>query len=56
MIPADGTGDHPAFGIYTATKEALASIGINFQINDLSDSNVLWNALESGECEMWTAA
>lgn len=56
IIPAGGTGDHPAFGILTAAKESLASIGITLEINDPADSNVLWNKLDSGTHEMWTAA
>ncbi|MDL2301722.1 ABC transporter substrate-binding protein [Lachnospiraceae bacterium OttesenSCG-928-D06] len=56
IIPGNGSGDHPAFGILTATKEALATIGITIEINDPSDSNVLWNKIESGTAEMWTAA
>lgn len=56
IIPAGGVGDHPAFGILTAAKEALASIGITLEINDPADSNELWNKLDSGTAEMWTAA
>ena len=56
IIPADGVGDHPAYGLLTAAKEALATIGITLDINDPSDSNVLWRAIESGEAEMWAAA
>ncbi len=56
MIPADGTGDHPAFGIVTAASSALATIGIDLQINDLSNSSVLWTALDAGTCAMWAAA
>lgn len=56
IIPADGTGDHPAYGILTAAKEALASIGITLEINDPSDSNVLWDALDAETADMWTAA
>ena len=56
IIPADGTGDHPAYGILTAVKEALASIGLTLEINDPADSNVLWRAIESGQGEMWCAA
>ena len=39
-------------------KEALASIGIDLQINDPSDSNVLWTAIESNpvSAEIWCAA
>ena len=58
IIPADGVGDHPAYGILTNAKEALASIGIDLQINDPSDSNVLWQAIESNpiSAEFWCAA
>ena len=56
IIPAGGAGDHPSYGILTAAKEALASIGITLEINDPTDSNILWTALESGQGEMWAAA
>ncbi len=56
MIPADGKGDHPSFGILTAAKEDLAKIGFDLIINDLSDSSVLWTATEGGTAEIWCAA
>ena len=56
IIPGGGTGDHPAYGILTATKEALASIGITLEINDPSDANILWDALDADTADMWTAA
>jgi peptide/nickel transport system substrate-binding protein len=56
IVPGDGTGDHPAFGILTAAKESLAEIGMELVINDPADSNVLWDALDAGTQEMWTAA
>ena len=56
MIPADGTGDHPAFMILTESKAALEEIGINLIINDLSNSSDLWTALEALQGEMWCAA
>ena len=56
IIPADGVGDHPAYGILTATKEALATIGITLEINDPSDSNILWDKLDANTADMWTAA
>ena len=56
VIPADGIGDHPAFGIVSAAKELLDPIGITLDINDPADSNVLWQKIDSGEQEMWTAA
>lgn len=56
IIPADGVGDHPAYGVLTAAKEALASIGITLEINDPSDSNMLWDALDADTADMWAAA
>ncbi len=56
IIPGGGTGDHPAYGILTATKEALASVGITLEINDPSDANILWDALDADTAEMWAAA
>jgi peptide/nickel transport system substrate-binding protein len=56
MIAGGGSGDHPSFGILTAASEALASIGFDLEINDLSDSSVLWTTLSSGSAELWCAA
>ncbi len=56
IIPGDGQGDHPSFAVLTATKALLEKIGITLNINDPADSNLLWEALDSGKQEMWTAA
>jgi peptide/nickel transport system substrate-binding protein len=56
MIPADGKGDHPSFGILTAASEALATIGFTLEVNDLSDSSQLWDVLDAGTAELWCAA
>ncbi|MGI6150430.1 MAG: ABC transporter substrate-binding protein [Christensenellales bacterium] len=56
IVPGDGVGDHPAFAILTDAQAALASIGIKLHINDPSDSNVLWDALDAGVQDLWTAA
>lgn len=56
IIPADGIGDHPAYGILTASKEALATVGITLEINDPSDSSVWNDALEANTAEMWAGA
>ncbi len=55
-IPADGSGDHPAFMIVNEAKNALATIGMNLVINDLTDSSLLWDALDAKEVPMWAAA
>jgi peptide/nickel transport system substrate-binding protein len=56
MIGGGGTGDHPSFGILTAAKEALGTIGFDLEINDLSDSSIIWSTISSGEAEFWCAA
>ncbi len=55
MIPGDGIGDHPAYGVAVAASEQLAKVGITLQVNDVSSS--VWNnALESNTAQMWAAA
>lgn len=56
IIPADGQGDHPAFGILTAVKADLEKMGIELKINDPADGNIMWDALDGGTQEMWCAA
>ncbi len=56
IVPGSGEGDHPAFAILADTREALGKIGITLNINDPSDTNVLWNSLDSNVHLMWTAA
>ena len=56
IIPADGVGDHPSYGILTETKNALNELGLDLIINDPTDSNELWDALDAGKAEMWAAA
>jgi peptide/nickel transport system substrate-binding protein len=56
IVPGDGTGDHPAFAILTSAQESLANLGMELVINDPADSNILWDALDAGTQELWTAA
>ncbi len=56
IVPGDGTGDHPAFAILTSAQASLATLGMELKINDPADANVLWDALDAGTQEMWTAA
>ncbi len=56
IVPGGGTGDHPAFTILTAARDLLSDIGITLIINDPQDALVLWDALDSGTQELWTAA
>ncbi|MDO4370122.1 MAG: ABC transporter substrate-binding protein [Clostridia bacterium] len=55
MIPGQGIGDHPAYGVAVAASEQLAKIGITMQVNDVGTS--VWNnALESNTAQIWAAA
>lgn len=56
IIPGGGKGEHPSFMIVKNASDALKTIGITLNINDPTDSNVLWNKLDSGEQEFWVAA
>jgi peptide/nickel transport system substrate-binding protein len=56
IVPGGGTGDHPAFAILTGAQASLAKIGIELKINDPADTNILWDALDAGTQELWTAA
>lgn len=56
LIPANGEGDHPSFMVLTEASKALADIGINLIVTDMSDSSALWDSLDAGEVDMWAAA
>ncbi len=56
IITAGGTGDHPNYTVLTSAKEELAKIGIELKINDPADGNILWDALNAGTQDLWTAA
>ena len=56
MIGGSGTGDHPSFAILTDAKAALETIGFSLEINDITDQNIMWDALNAGTAELWTAA
>jgi len=56
LIPGDGSGDHPSFMILTLAHDALAEIGMNLIVTDLTNSSDLWTALEAGQGEIWCAA
>ena len=55
-IPADGKGDHPSFMMASMGVEALKELGVDIDVKDLTDSSLLWDAIEAGTCQMWTAA
>jgi len=55
MIPGDGIGDHPAYGIAVAASSVLEELGIKLQVNDVGTST--WNnALEGNTAMFWAAA
>ena len=55
MVPGQGEGDHPAFGVALAASEQLKTIGFNLIVSDVETS--VWNnALEGNTAELWCAA
>lgn len=56
VIGADGKGDHPSFAILTDAKAALETIGFTLEINDPTDSNIMWDKLNARTQELWVAA
>ena len=56
IVPGGGTGDHPAFAILTGAQTSLDKIGMELKINDPADTNILWDSLDAGTQELWTAA
>jgi len=56
MIAAGGSGDHPAFGVLASASGALEKIGIELEINDVSDAGLLWKRIDAGTQELWSAA
>ena len=56
QIPADGSGDHPAFMMISEASKALATIGMNLIVTDLSDSSGLWDGIDARQVDMWCAA
>ena len=56
QIPADGSGDHPAFMMVSEAKKALETIGMNLIVNDMANAADLYASYQSGEAEGWVAA
>ncbi len=56
LIPADGSGDHPAFMACTNASDALKKIGMNLIVRDLSNGAELWDGIEAETVAMWAAA
>ena len=55
MVPGNGLQDHPAYGVAVAASEALATVGITLQVNDVG-TDTWQNALNSNEVVIWCAA
>ena len=56
LVIGGGVGDHPSFMICTLAKEALAEIGINLIVTDLTAIGDVTDALRAGTCEMFCMA
>ena len=51
-----GEGEHPAYVIAQRTRDALAELGIELVIRDTAEAGELWQAVETGEADIWAAA
>ncbi len=56
IIGGDGKGDHPSFAILTDAKAAFETIGFTLEINDPTDTNILWDKTNARTQELWVAA
>lgn len=56
LVSGNGLGEHPSYMILVDTKEALAEIGINLVITDVTEDEQLWDAIDAGTCGIWAAA
>ena len=56
LVIGGGVGDHPSFMICTLAKDALAEIGINLIVTDLTAIGDITDALRAGTCEMFCMA
>ena len=56
LVIGGGVGDHPSFMICTLAKEAMAEIGINLIVTDLTAMSDVTDALRAGTCEMFCLA
>lgn len=55
LLAADGNTEHPHVAILTAARDALATIGITLQIQNVGDTAHLYTALEAGTAAIWAA-
>jgi len=55
-IPADGTGDHPSFAIFTYFESAMEALGFDITIIDYANSSAFWDKLEANNMQIWAAA
>ncbi len=47
---------HPSLSLFNKAKLDLSTIGINLNIIEVSDINQLWDKLDRGDCQIWSAA
>ncbi len=56
LISAEGIGLHPSFAVLTDAAAALATIGLELVINDMTDSSVMGEILSANTQEIWCSA
>ena len=56
FVVGEGVGDHASFTICTMAKEALAEMGINLSVSDVSSVSEVIEGLRNDTCEMFCLA
>lgn len=55
LIPADGTGDHPAAALAKQASALFTSLGLTLEVEDVSEAE-FWSRLAEGDVQLWAAA
>jgi peptide/nickel transport system substrate-binding protein len=55
LIPANGTGDHPAATLAKQAAALFGSLGLELDVEDVR-SDRFWQTVASGEAQLWAAA
>ena len=55
-IPGAGNGEHPAYALMLEAAEALDTIGVKLEVQDMANSGQFFDALYDGSIAIWSAA
>lgn len=55
LIPANGTGNHPAATLAKQAAALFTSLGLTLEVEDVS-TETFWQRISAGEAQLWAAA